>query len=386
MRSRPSSMHRALTWFVIVALALAGCASPPPRAQAPVAADDDYATITGVAIDGRAAAAPDAESARVRRGASYAPARVGFELQPGDVLETGARGELVVAYRNGSVLYMHHLSRGRVGSLLDVVGRVFVKVKGFFEVETTFVKAGARGTAFEVATTPDGNARVIVVDGAVDVASTRGLWQPVRLGAGSRGVAQQQHAPQPAAASKAELEAVEHWVDRLERLPTRADGGGSNRTRNTVVGAVAIAALLALLAGRGGRDGRDGAAGGRRDEPAGRTPEPTPPSPPPPPTLVAPTGLKPGSTTASRPEIVYGCRNLRLSWNAVTGARDYAYVIDQRGGRGWQGRSTTAATSDGASLAEGAYRWSVQARSGSTLGPSSTPVYFNCLPAGPVVR
>lgn len=380
MTHHSSLLRSALTWFVIVTLALAGCASPTARAPArpPVAAGDDYATITGVAIDGRNAAAPDVDSARVWRAGAWQPARVGFELQPGDLLQTGARGELVVAYRNGSVLYMHHLSRGRVGSLLDAVGRFFVKVQGFFEVETTFVKAGARGTAFEVATAPDGSARVIVIDGAVDVASTRGLWQAVRIGAGSRGVAHPQ-APQPTNASAAELKSVEDWVDRLERLPTRADG--SNRTRNTVIGAVAVAALLALLAGR---SGRDGASGGRRDEPTGRTPEPTPP----PPTLAAPTGLKPGSTTASRPEVIYGCRSLRLAWNAVAGARDYVYAIDRRSGAGWGSgaRTATASTSTVASLGDGAYRWSVQARSGGTSGPNATPVYFNCLPAGPVVR
>jgi hypothetical protein len=383
MMNRPSWLQRAMTWLVIVTLALAGCASPPPRApvvQPPVAAADDYATITGVAIDGRAAAAPDADAARVWRGNAYLPARAGFELQPGDVLQTGARGELVVAYRNGSVLYMHHLSRGRVGSLLGVVGRVFVKVKGFFEVETTFVKAGARGTAFEVATAPDGSARVLVVDGAVEVASTRGLWRPVRIGAGSRGVAQMHSAPQPISASRSELQAVEQWVDRLERLPTRADGGG-NRTRNTVVGAVAIAALLALLASREG-GGRDGAAGGdRRDEPAGRTPDPTPP-PPSPPALAAPTGLIPGSRTPQRPQVMPDCRNLRLRWDAVGGARDYAYVVEQRGNTGWQARvrDTSMSTSATVALGSGEHRWSVAARSGNTVGPSSAPLYLHCLP------
>ena len=56
-------------------------------------------------------------------------------------------------------------SGGRIGSLTEFVGEVFVKVKGFFSVDTTFVKAGARGTAYLVRTHAGGTTSVVVVEG-----------------------------------------------------------------------------------------------------------------------------------------------------------------------------------------------------------------------------
>ncbi len=233
-----------LTWLLIVAMALSGCATP--AGEGPVAGRGDYATVTGVALDNRTAPSADAAVAAVWRDNAMAAIKPGMALQRGDLVQTGPRGALVIAYRSGSVLYVGANSRGRIGSFTELVGRVFVKVKGFFEVETTFVKAGARGTAYEVVSTGDGGARVIVVEGSVELTSRSAAWPAALLGAGMRAAA---HPPQPVAAqaSAAELESIESWVRPLEQLPVHADAGSQVKA---VAAVAAIAVLLAIILGK----------------------------------------------------------------------------------------------------------------------------------------
>lgn len=235
------SGHALLTWLLIVAVALAGCATPPR--DGPVAGRGDYATVTGVAMDNRAAPSADGAVAAVWRDNAWTAIKPGMALQRGDLVQTGPRGALVIAYRSGSVLYVGANSRGRIGSFTELVGRVFVKVKGLFEVETTFVKAGAKGTAYEVVSTADGGARVIVVEGSVELSSRSAAWPALALGAGTRAAAHPQ-APVPAQASAAELQSIESWVRPLEQLPVHADAGSQVKAVAVVA---AIAALLAII-------------------------------------------------------------------------------------------------------------------------------------------
>jgi FecR protein len=202
MKDRCSLPGRLLSWLLIVAVALSGCATPP--GDKPVAGKNDYATVTGVAMDNRAAASPDPTVAALWRDNAWIAIKPGQALQRGDVVQTGPRGALVIAYGNGSVLYVGAGSRGRIGSFTELVGRVFVKVKGLFEVETTFVKAGAKGTAYEVVSTADGGARVTVVEGVVELSSRSAAWPAVALGAGTRATAYPQ-APVPSRSSRGSI-------------------------------------------------------------------------------------------------------------------------------------------------------------------------------------
>lgn len=276
----PWLLNRLLAWLLIVAIAVSGCATP--SREGPVAGKDHYATVTGVALDNRAAPSADVAVAALWRDNAWIGIKPGLALRRGDIVQTGARGALVIAYSNGSVLYVGASTRGRIGSFSELVGRVFVKVKGFFEVETTFVKAGAKGTAYEVVSTADGGARVIVVDGIVELSSRNAAWPAVALGAGTRAAAYPQP-PLPAQASEADLQSIESWIKPLEQLPARADAGS---TAKAVAVAVGIAALLAIIAGAR-KDRRE-----RPNTPAGTTtperlpssaPDAKPPSLPPPP-------------------------------------------------------------------------------------------------------
>jgi hypothetical protein len=265
--------RRALAWLLIAAIALSGCATP--SRDGPVAGKDHYATVTGVALDDRAAPSADVAVAGLWRDNAWTAIKPGLALRRGDVVQTGARGALVIAYSSGSLLYVGANTRGRIGSFTELVGRVFVKVKGFFEIETTFVKAGAKGTAYEVVSTADGGARVVVVDGIVELSSRNAAWPAVALGAGTRAVAHPQP-PVPAQASAAELQSIESWVRPLEQLPARADAGS---TAKAVAVAVGIAAIVAII------------LGSRNDDKKRTTPS----------TPGTPAGATTGTTTQDRP-------------------------------------------------------------------------------------
>ena len=150
----------------------------------------------------------------------------------------------MIRYASGSELLLRPNSGGRVGSLTDFVGELFVKVKGVFSVDTTFVKAGARGTAYVVRTHAGGATSVVVIEGKVDVGSTTGAWPTVPLGAGTMAVAHPRAPQKPMPADPNDLRRTQEWVERLEQRLAPQPAGVSR----TAIIAAAFAAALAAAA------------------------------------------------------------------------------------------------------------------------------------------
>jgi hypothetical protein len=235
-----SSLQRATAWTVAVAMllpTLLACTTPTPSAAA------GAARLDGIVVDGnRLAQAREAGLAVVTRNGVREEAYAGMTLQPGDRIDTGPRVDAVIRYASGTELLMRPNSGGRIGSLTDFVGEVFVKVKGFFSVDTTFVKAGARGTAYLVRTYAGGTTSVVVIEGIVDVGSTTGAWPTVPLGAGTMTLAHPR-APQPTTANVDDLARTRDWVERVERLAPPPAG----ISRSAIVGTIAITAVIAAI-------------------------------------------------------------------------------------------------------------------------------------------
>ena len=242
-RTRASSCWRATAWAVIVSMLLptvVACTTPYPESAT--------ARLDGIVVDGtRLAGAQEPGLAVITRNGVRDQAYAGTALQSGDRIETGPRAYAVIRYPSGTELLMRPNSGGTVGSLTDFVGEVFVKVKGFFSVDTTFVKAGARGTAYLVRTYAGGTTSVVVVDGIVDVGSTTGAWPTVPIRAGTMTFAHPR-APQPTAANVDELARTRDWVERVERLAPPPSGVSTS----TIVGAAVIAAAIAAILASGG--------------------------------------------------------------------------------------------------------------------------------------
>ena len=263
--SRTSSLWRVTAWAVIVAMLLptvVACTTPYPESAA--------ARLDGIVVDGnRLAGAREAGLAVITRNGAREEAYAGMALQSGDRIDTGPRAYAVIRYPSGTELLMRPSSGGTIGSLTDFVGEVFVKVKGFFSVDTQFVKAGARGTAYLVRTYAGGTTSVVVVEGIVDVGSTTGAWPTVPLRAGTMTVAHPR-APQPTAANVDELARTRDWVERVERLAPPPSGVSTS----AIVGAALIAAAIAAILASGGGKGSSGTP------PSSTTPSTTTPSPP----------------------------------------------------------------------------------------------------------
>ena len=271
-----SLLCRVTTWTVTVAMLLptvVACTTPSPSTDA------GTARLDGLVVDGtRRAGDREAGLAVVVRSGVREEAYVGMTLRPGDRIDTGPRVDAVLRYASGTELVLRPNSGGRIGSLSEFVGEVFVKVKGLFSVDTTFVKAGARGTAYLVRTHAGGTTSVIVIEGIVDVGSTTGAWPTVPLSAGTMTLAHPR-GPQPMPANVDDLTRTRDWVDRVERL-VPPPGGVSRSTLIAIGFAAAIAAAILLNRNKGSDRGDPPPA--TTSNPAGTGSRETRPPPPPP--------------------------------------------------------------------------------------------------------
>jgi hypothetical protein len=108
-------------------------------------------------------------------------------------------------------------SGGRIGSLTDFSGKVFVRVREAFEVETALVKVDARNAAYVLRTYASGTTAVTVLEGSVDVRSTADAWPSLTIDVGRTTLAHP-HGAQLLAASAQELAQTRDSIERIERL------------------------------------------------------------------------------------------------------------------------------------------------------------------------
>ncbi len=127
----------------------------------------------------------------------------GTVLGPGDVVDTGADGRIVIDLSDGSQVVVFPNSRLVFGDyrnasslrelLQIVVGRIRVKINHFqgkpnpYRIKSPTASIAVRGTKFEVAVKSRGETRVTVTEGAVEVSSLRDPSHPL-LAEPKRGV------------------------------------------------------------------------------------------------------------------------------------------------------------------------------------------------------
>ena len=240
---RRPAWQRALALMLSLALALGGCAVPPPQ--------QDAIYIDAIVVGGERRAADNERGlARVWRDGQELDGHPGLALRRGDVIESGPLSDVVIRYPGGSVLYMRPGSRGRIGSFLEAVGEFFAKIKGTFSVETTFVRAAAKGTAYLVRAGVDGVTTVIVFESRGAVGSICGGWGSAALGPGKKSLAEKR-GPQSVNATEAELRRTQEWVERVERLaPETGPRAESGSTLSTGAALAIGAAILGILLSR----------------------------------------------------------------------------------------------------------------------------------------
>lgn len=378
--------HRAwqrwVAAWLCVALALlplAGCKTAP-REREPTTVH-----IAAIVIDEQRLA-PREETADIRvwRSGSWLPARAGMTLARGDRVATGRNVTAVIRWPGLGDAYLRPNAAATISSLDDVIGDVFIKVRGFFAAQTRLVGAVAKGTSFLVRGMPDGSLELTVFEGAVEMAPRAAAWLPVTMQAGETGIGAAR-APQPVPASEAALQSTREWVDRVERLIARPATRTSSAGTAAAVGIAAVIAAILLARGSDKRDdkqtpstGSTGASGtgSRQDGPT------TPAGP------TAPTGLSPGTADPSRPERLR-CDGTTLRWQPVPGATSYAVTVEQGIGSPPRWRTVAQPRTQSTSVAFSPsdmtwnFRFSVRAQT-PTAGPVGGPsyFYFGC----PVIR
>ena len=338
----------ALRWIGLVVLAAvaAGCASRPSAPR--------EVTLAGVVVDGQRLARDDENGlVQVNRNGNWMEARANTVLQNGDWISTGPNAHAMIRYPSGSQLYLRPNTRGRVGSFSEMVGEVFAKIRGVFAVQTTFVRAGAEGTEYSVRASQAGEYAVAVYEGKVRLSSLANAWPSVLLDPGMLAAGRPQVPPRPGPTSPVEAARTKAWVESVDRLMPPPPKTSSVGPALAILGAAAIIAIAAS----------------DKDN------------------LGAPTGLSPGTSSASDPAVMRTCRAVTLNWQPVKGASDYVVTMEHASGARTTSASGFAAgatrhspdTSEPFSGSYGTYRWHVQARdSRGKTGPRSAPAHFYC--------
>lgn len=153
----------------------------------------------------------------VRNGTSY-QFSPGVALQPGDALWTGPDAAAVISYPSGARAYIYPNTRVRIGSIIDDIGKVFVKVKGAFKVQTNFVTAGSEGTQYWVDVQALDQVKVVVVEGVVRLSSNAAIWPARALRGNEQAQLSGANGPVQGPANAADIRRETDWVNRMDRL------------------------------------------------------------------------------------------------------------------------------------------------------------------------
>ena len=153
----------------------------------------------------------------VRNGTSY-QFSPGVALQPGDALWTGPDAAAVISYPSGARAYIYPNTRVRIGSIIDDIGKVFVKVKGAFKVQTNFVTAGSEGTQYWVDVQALDQVKVVVVEGVVRLSSNAAIWPARALSGNEQAQLSGANGPVQGPANAADIRRETDWVNRMDRL------------------------------------------------------------------------------------------------------------------------------------------------------------------------
>lgn len=197
--------------LLLACLALSGCAPMLVQAlkQDPRDPQQRYQRVPAAELAG---------VATVIRAGRPVPLHLPYQLQPGDVIQTGADAAAVVRLPEGHEIVLDANTRVRLGSFFVEFGRIFARVRGFFEAESDNVVAGVEGTEFSFEVARDRGVSVVVLGGTVLCRSKSRSWAAFRLRRGElfRSPWPNVLRPEVRPATPAELEDLRQWVRRVD--------------------------------------------------------------------------------------------------------------------------------------------------------------------------
>ena len=149
--------------------------------------EDPVAVIKSILVNGAEKTdVPQSDMSVTRVTAEIRGGQAGMLLVPGDEIGTGANAKVTLLFldaapeKDNEVLVDSN-ARMRVGSILNLMGRVLVRSKGQFEAATQSVKLDETGAEYELVVQPDGTNRIRVLDGALRVTAPGAAPTPRRV-------------------------------------------------------------------------------------------------------------------------------------------------------------------------------------------------------------
>jgi len=233
-RTGATLLQRGIAWLLMFGFVLSGCVTQPIS----------VITLSGVVRNGTAyAGAVPADAMQLTRGERTYAVVTEMELMTGDMLRTGHDTGAVISYPGGARAYVYPNTQVRIGSIIDDIGKVFVKVKGAFTVKTTFVTAGSEGTQYWVDVSTRDEAKVVVVEDTVRLESTVNAWPATQLLAGQQA---QYRGRAPAAlytADPVDIRRETEWVKMMDRqVPVKM-----TVSKGAVLTAIAAGVLIGIF-------------------------------------------------------------------------------------------------------------------------------------------
>ena len=199
--------------------------------------EPSFPMLYAILVENRASSLPsyrladdkDLREAVIMRRGRRLPVTPNMALQQGDNIRTGPSLAFAIRFPNGSQLYLRPNTDVIIGSVFALVGELFVRVKGAFQVDTDFVTAGAEGTAWVMKVLPGGDTRCTVLEGRVRVSSQQNAWRPLVVTPNRVTLTRQSKSAETLLASRQDLDAMLYWIRQIDRFApqTRPQTGDS---------------------------------------------------------------------------------------------------------------------------------------------------------------
>lgn len=196
----------------LVCIVLSGCAT---------------VSFDGAVRRGALATESELKSIEIVRQGKPIGVRQHLALEAGDRIRTDSESTAIISYASGTVVYVRPNSVVRIGSIFVEIGEIFVRARGFFQVDTEFVTAGVEGTEYVVRVGPQQRVGVVVLSGRVACTSKAKRWPKFTLDPYEKAKFERDGPPERSRADEAEIDEIRRWVAEIERVasPTVQLGG-----------------------------------------------------------------------------------------------------------------------------------------------------------------
>lgn len=246
-----SRLGKALCLTLSLALCLSafGCAT---QGAGTAAGDQDWvpdphaAVLKQILVGGRRAAPQDYFRIQVVRNGKALKVEPGLPLARGDEIYTTKEALAVLLFPDGALVFIQPEGHVRIESLFAYVGHLFVKVKGYFLVESEYAQAASEGTRYFVSVSDDERkSAVTVLDGRVRLVPSVG--KTILVEAGKQCLVGPEGIIVVDTVSPEELKQLDEWARAVERAAVSGGSSAGWSPWAVLVGAAAAAVLTGIL-------------------------------------------------------------------------------------------------------------------------------------------